>query len=169
MGQEEGSTHPAARAGAVLLPMALTVPGTGWEGRVWGQEQGERANPPPEPQQQLKCLLQEAGRDLAAEVRLSWLLSELPLALHPSPDLFPTPSSPFPPPAFLFWVQFSCRVTPHVLLPHQRYRWQQQDLGQAGMGQGQLKRPQNGRARICPTHPVCLRYEANERQFTELA
>lgn len=35
------------------------------------------------------------------------------------------------------------------------------------MGQGQPKRPQNGRARICPTHPVCLRYEANERQFTE--
>lgn len=103
MGLEEGSTHPAARAGAVLLPMALTVPGTGWEGRVWGQEQGEGANPPPESQQQLKCLLQESGRDLAAEVRLSWLLSELPLARHPSPALFPTPSSPFPPPAFLFW------------------------------------------------------------------
>lgn len=121
MGQEEGSTHPAARAGAVLLPMALTVPGTGWEGRVWGQEQGEGANPPPESQQQLKCLLQEAGRDLAAEVRLSWLLSELPLALHPSPDLFPTPSSPFPPPAFLFWRGAVFLQAPHVSLPHQRY------------------------------------------------
>lgn len=103
MGQEEGSTHPAARAGAVLLPMALTVPGAGWEGRVWGQEQGEGASPPPEPQQLLRCLLQEAGRDSAAAARLSWLLSELPLALHPSPALFPTPFSSFSPLVFLFW------------------------------------------------------------------
>lgn len=95
MGQEEGSTHPDARAGAVLLPMALTVPGTCWEGRVWGQEQGEGANPPPEPQQQLKCLLQEAGRDSAAAVRFSWLLSELPV------------SSPFSCPFSLSVLSFS--------------------------------------------------------------
>ena len=42
----------------MVLPfLAPALVGAGWEGRVWGQEQGEGASSAPEQQQLLKCLL----------------------------------------------------------------------------------------------------------------
>lgn len=152
----------------VLLFLAPALLGAGWEGRVWGQEQWKGRSLLQSNSSCSSVCLRKTGRDSTAALRLSSMLSDPPLALHPSPALLPTPSSPFSPHVFILTgMQLSHTVTPCALLPHCKYRWRQQEPGQAEMGRSWGSHPNVEGPGSTTLAPVRLRWEAKERQFAE--
>jgi len=158
-----------SEAGMVLLFMTPALVGAGWEGRVWGQEQGEGASSPPEQQQLLRCLLVSNREefDCCTEAFTTAFCTSpgsspfLRLSIHSILSFLPTCVF------ILEGMQLSHIVTPHVLLPHCKCRWQKQKLGQAEMGQFCGRDPSVDGPGPTTLAPVWLRQEAKERQFAE--
>lgn len=141
-------------AGMVLHFLAPALVGAGWEGKVWGQEQGEGASPPPEQRQLLKCLL--ASDREGFEHCTEGLITAFCLSAGSSPFSCPSIHSiPSFLPTCVFILEgmrLSHGATPRVLLPCCKHRWQQQKSGQAEMRQVLQERTRCGRARI---HHAC--------------